>query len=66
VLVVCFLHDVASRLQLRQLSSGAFLKEVPLPGLGSIRGFSGRRKDAEIFFSYSDFVDPGTIFRCES
>ena len=64
VLVVCWLHDVASKLELRSLRTGALRQEVPLPGVGSVRGFSGRREDSEMFFSYSSFTDPGSIFRC--
>ena len=64
MLVVCWLHNVASKLELHSLRSGALRQEVPLPGVGSVRGFSGRREDGEIFFSYSSFTDPGSIFRC--
>lgn len=63
VLVVCWLHDVASKLELRSLCSGKVSQEVPLPGKGALRGFSGRREDSEMFFSYSSFTDPGSIFR---
>ena len=62
-LVVCYLHDVAARVQLRSLTSGALMRDIPLPGLGSIRGFSGRHTDTELFLSYTDFTDPGSIFR---
>ena len=64
VLVVCWLHNVASKLELRSLQSGALRQEVPLPGVGSVRGFSGRREDSEMFFNYSSFTDPGSTFRC--
>ncbi len=63
VLVVCWLHNVASKLELRSLRSGAVSQEIPLPGKGALRGFSGRREDSEMFFSYSSFTDPGSIFR---
>ena len=63
VLVVCWLHNVASKLELRSLGSGAVRQEIPLPGKGALRGFSGRREDNEMFFSYSSFTDPGSIFR---
>ena len=64
MLVVCWLHNVASKLELRSLRSGALRQEIPLPGVGSVRGFSGRREDSEMFFSYSSFTDPGSTFRC--
>ncbi|CAK0748120.1 hypothetical protein CVIRNUC_001815 [Coccomyxa viridis] len=66
VLVVCWLHNVASKLELRSLRSGAVSQEIPLPGKGALRGFSGRREDSEMFFSYSSFTDPGSIFRLDT
>ncbi len=53
ILVVSYLHDVAARPQLRVLSTGALVKDIPLPGLGSVSGFSGNRKSTEMFFSYT-------------
>ena len=43
---------------------GSLTRDLPLPGLGSVRSFSGRRQDTEIFFSYTDFVTPGANYRC--
>ena len=44
---------------------GSLTRDLPLPGLGSVRSFSGRRQDTEIFFSYTDFVTPGANYRCK-
>ncbi len=63
-LAVEYLHDVAAQLQLRRLSDGALLHELALPGLGSVREFNGRREDSEAFFAYTDFVTPGSFYRC--
>ncbi len=38
---------------------------VDLPGIGSARGFAGRRDDTETFYSFSSFADPGTIYRLD-
>lgn len=62
-MAVCWLRDVASVLRLLSLGSGQLLKSIPLPGLGSVRSFSGRRAQSEMFFSYTDFTDPGSIYR---
>ena len=62
-MVVCYLRDVRSVLQLRSLGKGSLKRDLPLPGLGCIRSFSGRRKDTEIFFSYTDPVTPSSNFR---
>lgn len=63
-LVVAYLHDVAAVLQLRRLSDGGLERPLALPGLGSVREFSGRRERSEAFFSYTDFVTPGSFYRC--
>ena len=65
-LVAGYLHDVAAVLQLRRLSDGSLEREIELPGLGSVRDFSGRREHSETFFTYTDFVTPGSFYRCPS
>lgn len=50
-------------LQLRTLSSGKLVRELPL-GLGSLSGFSGSRKHSELFFSFQSFADPGALAVC--
>lgn len=35
------------------------VKDLPLPGVGSVSGFSGSRKETELFFSYTSFAEPG-------
>ena len=37
--------------------------EVPLPGLGRIEGFEGEGAQTETFFSYTDYLTPGKIYR---
>lgn len=62
-LVVCYLRDVHSALQLRSLSTGKLQQDIPLPGLGCVSDFSSDRKDSEAFFSYVDYTSPGSTFR---
>ena len=50
-------------LQLRSLATGLLRQEIPLPGIGSVYAFNGRRHDSEAFFSFTSFVDPGSTFR---
>ncbi len=40
---------------------GNFVKEIELPDLGSV-GFSGRWDDATIFYSFSSYLYPNTIY----
>jgi prolyl oligopeptidase len=42
---------------------GRFEREVALPGLGSARGFGGRRADRETYFSFTSFTTPSSVWR---
>lgn len=41
---------------------GNFEKAIALPGLGSVIGFSDKKDVKELFYSFTSFVYPGTIF----
>jgi prolyl oligopeptidase len=42
---------------------GTFEREIALPAIGAISGFSGKRKDAEGFYGFSSFAYPGIVYR---
>ncbi|NP_001084314.1 prolyl endopeptidase L homeolog [Xenopus laevis] len=63
-LVLCYLHDVKNILQLHDLDSGSHLKTFPL-NVGSIVGYSGQKKDSEIFYQFTSFLSPGIVFHCD-
>lgn len=42
--------------------NGNLIREIKLPGLGSASGFSGEIKDKELYFSFTNYVTPGTIY----
>lgn len=56
--------DVTSRVYVYDLK-GVFQKEVALPGLGSVGGFGGEATDEFVFYTYTSFNYPPTIFRYE-
>ena len=60
--VVNYLHDAHSRLRLFGLD-GRPDREVTLPTLGSVSDISGERQDAEMFYAFTSFLYPTTIFR---
>ncbi len=41
---------------------GSGRKEIKLPGLGSAAGFSGKEKEKELFYSFSSFTQPNSIY----
>ncbi|XP_074656240.1 prolyl endopeptidase-like [Tubulanus polymorphus] len=63
-LVLCYLHDVKNVLYLYSLESGTRQMEFPLD-IGSIMGYSGRRKDTQLFYQFKSFLTPGIIFNCD-
>jgi prolyl oligopeptidase len=44
-------------------TEGKFEKEIALPTLGNIDGISAKKGDNEVFFGFSSFVYPSTVFR---
>ncbi len=41
---------------------GALIREVALPGIGTASGFNGKIKDAELYFSFTNYTTPATIY----
>jgi prolyl oligopeptidase len=60
--VVTTMHDVKSRLAVFA-ADGKPLGEIALPGIGAVTGVSGRDDDPELFFDFSSFLSPPTLFR---
>jgi len=61
-LVIAYMHDASNRLVMHGLD-GALVREIELPGIGSVAGLSGRQDDTEMFFSYMSFLQPLSTFR---
>ncbi len=60
--VLSYLKDAHSVIKICNLD-GSFLREVALPGIGSVAGFAGKREDKETFYSFTSFSNPTTIYR---
>ena len=60
--VIRYLHDAASLLRLYALD-GKPAGDVKLPTLGSIASVTGEPKDDEMFYAFTSFLYPTTIFR---
>ncbi len=57
-----YLQDAATAVKVYALN-GKFLADVPLPGVGSAGGFSGRFKNQETFYNYTSLINPTEIYR---
>lgn len=60
--IASYLKDARSQIRIFDLQ-GNFLREVDLPGIGSVSGFGGKRTDTETFYSFTGFTAPPTIYR---
>ncbi|MDC0723342.1 prolyl oligopeptidase family serine peptidase [Nannocystis bainbridge] len=60
-LVLSYLRDAHSAVVVRGLDGG-FVRELPLPGLGSTGGLVGNPDEDRAYFSFSSFTEPSQIF----
>jgi prolyl oligopeptidase len=61
-LFATYLKDVTTRAYVYSLD-GKLENEIQLPGLGSAGGFGGRNDDKFVFYSFTSFNYPPTIFK---
>ncbi len=60
--VTVYLHDAYHQLQ-RFALDGTPRGAIPLPTLGSVGVLQGRPEDSELFYTFSSFTFPSTVFR---
>jgi prolyl oligopeptidase len=63
-LICSFLHDAHSAARIYALD-GKPVQEIPLPGLGHATWSSYAQSDKQVFFTYSEFTRPPSIFRLD-
>ncbi|WPP53572.1 prolyl oligopeptidase family serine peptidase [Catalinimonas niigatensis] len=56
-----YLKDASTRIEQYDLS-GKFEKEVELPALGTAGGFDGKKEDETVFYAFTSFTFPTTIY----
>lgn len=59
-----YMVDALSRVQ-QYARSGERLREIELPDLGSASGFSGKREQDSLYFSFTNYRLPPSIFRLD-
>jgi prolyl oligopeptidase len=45
--------------------SGKLIREIQLPGLGTAGGFNGKKTDKIVYYSFANYITPGTIYGLE-
>ena len=56
-----YMKDALSQV-LQYDTRGNLIREVELPGIGSSSGFNGKKKDQRLFYSFTNYVQPSTIY----
>ena len=45
--------------------SGELLREIQLPGVGTAGGFGGKKEEKTLYYSFTNYITPGSIFSFE-
>jgi prolyl oligopeptidase len=61
-LFVTYIKDVTSRVYVYSLD-GKSEREVKLPALGTVSGFEGEKNDPFVFYTFTSFTFPPTIYK---
>lgn len=61
-LMASYLQDAQNKVY-QYDRSGKLIREISLPAIGSVGGFSGKKGQTEAFYSLTNFVTPSTIYR---
>ena len=59
--IATYMSDARSKVRAYGLD-GKLVRELELPGLGTVGGFGGDRKDDDAYFSYRSFTQPSSVF----
>ncbi len=58
-----YLKDVTTRVQVYDVASGKAENEIQLPGVGTAGGFGGERDHTFVFYTFTSFTVPPTVYR---
>src|SRR6185369_9141328 len=64
-LIANYLADAKTEVRVHTLT-GALVRKVELPGIGTAAGFNGRFEDPETFFAFTSFNRPTTVYRYDA
>jgi prolyl oligopeptidase len=57
-----YLKDAHSQVKVYS-KAGKLERELELPGIGTAVGFGGKKKDKDLFYAYTSYTTPSTIYR---
>jgi prolyl oligopeptidase len=60
------LQDASDRIKVFDLSvPSKHIKDLELPGIGTVIGTSGKYNQSEFFYKFTSFTDPGSSYRVD-
>jgi prolyl oligopeptidase len=59
-----YMTDAVSNVRQFDLT-GKMIREINLPGKGNASGFSSKKEDREVYFSFMNYITPTTIYRLD-
>lgn len=59
-----YLKDATSQVMQYNLN-GELEREIELPGVGSASGFGARWDDEDLYYSFTNYIEPGAIYKYE-
>jgi prolyl oligopeptidase len=60
-----YMVDAVSKV-LQYDMEGKFIREIELPGVGSAGGFGGKMEDKEMYFSFTNYNTPSSIYKLDA
>ncbi|MGB5242256.1 MAG: prolyl oligopeptidase family serine peptidase [Lutimonas sp.] len=59
-----YMKDAVSVVEQYDLN-GKKLRDIELPGIGSAGGFGGKKTDKDLYYSFTNYVTPGSIYKLD-
>ena len=56
-----YMHNASSQIKVFEMD-GTFVDDLALPGIGTVGGVSGKKKDETGFYSFTSYTRPSTIY----
>ena len=56
-----YMHNASSQIKVFEMD-GTFVNDLALPGIGTVGGVSGKKKDETGFYSFTSYTRPSTIY----
>ena len=64
-IVALYLKDASSRLALHAAADGRKIRDIVLPALGTIEGLAAQHDGREVFFGFTSFTVPPSVYRID-